>query len=174
MLIDLSKLNNLPVGSFEAEEKVGKVLRPLLNPDEGRVIGFAVLTRELLPKLKVLSIQDVVDIDRNGLVIRSADSLVDSKEIVRIAEILKKKFDLIGLKTYFKSGEKLGKVSDAVIESQTGDVTRIYVGSLFKSFAFEKSKIFEITWTKVLIKDEKNQKSKVRPRVVPSELPEPA
>jgi len=160
MLIELSKLPDTPVGSFEEGGFVGKVQKPIINPEEGRLIGFLVKTGGFFGKDKIASIGDVIDIDRGGLVLRSSDCLVEKDEIVRISEIIKTNFKLINLKAVQKNSKFIGRVKDALIDSNTGDIMRLYVRRYFQEFVFERSQIVEITLKNVVLKTDKTQKVK--------------
>ena len=166
MLIELKSLENMPVGSFEEQVLLGRVNFSVINPDDMRLLGFVVQIRGLFPKYKIVSMKDVVDIDQNGVTIRSADSLVERGEIVRIGEILQHKFVLIGMTAKNLKDQGLGRVSDALIETQSGDILRVYINSLLNSRIFERSRIVKIDKNVLILKDdpesEEGTKSKIK------------
>jgi len=160
MLIELTILNRLPVGSFEEGGAIGRVIKTVISYEEGKVLGFVVKKTGIFSQDKIATLEDIVSIDNGGVVIRSVDSLVDSQEIVRVSKILKLKFNLIGLRTQTKDGKYLGKVSDALIDCDSGQIMRLYVKKLFSSYVFEHSQIIEITLKKVVLKADRTQKAK--------------
>jgi uncharacterized protein YrrD len=160
MLLELSKLQNSPVGSFDEGGLVGVVRQVIVDKDEAKVIGFLVKLKGIMAPTRAVSFQDVIDIDQAGIVVRSAESLVEQDEIVRISEILKTNFNLIGLRALSKEKKYLGRVYDALIESTSGDVMRIYVKHLFNDYVFESSQIEEITNKEIKLKTEKRQRAK--------------
>jgi uncharacterized protein YrrD len=172
MLIELTKLENVPVGAMDEGAAIGKVRRTLVSPEEEKLIGITVKTAGFFGKVLVVSIQDVVDIDRGGVVVRSRDALVTPDEIVRIKEIFKKKFSLIGLRVKDKSGKTLGRVSDAVVESETGAICRLYVKSLLNELVYEHSQIEKITWTEAVVKSEREARAKVKKGLSAQKIPE--
>jgi len=172
MLIELTKLENMPVGAMDEGAAIGKVKRALVSPEEKKLLGITVKTAAFFGKILVAAIQDIVDIDRDGVVIRSRESLVAPDEIVRIKEISKKKFSLIGLRAKNKSGKTLGRVSDAVVETETGAICRLYVKSFFQELVFARSQIEKITWTEVIFKTEREAKAKVKESLSAQKVPE--
>ena len=152
MLIELSKLQNLPVGALDEGALVGRVHRVVVNPEDTKIIGYLVWVGKILPKGLILSQQDVVDIDQSGIVTHNRENLLEKEEVVRINEIIKHKFNLIGLKARAKSGEYLGKITDAVADTGSGDILRIYVRKIYQELVFERSQIEKITWKEMILK----------------------
>lgn len=153
MLIELSELNDKQVGSLEEGSLVGRVEKVIINPGEIQIIGLLVKVPGFLSRPKAVSFLDVVDIDASAVVIRSADSLVDSSEIVRLQKLIKYKFNFIGLPVKDKSGKVLGRVNDAVVETAGGDIVRIYVRNMFNDRVFERALIKKVTLKEVVISE---------------------
>ncbi len=168
MLIELSKLEGMPVGALEEGVLAGRVWKALVAPDELKVAGLAVQTGRLLvlswlwPKILVAAFVDVVDIDKNGIAVRSRESLSELEEIVRLKEILKYKFSLLGLPAVTKSGERLGRVTDALVESNSGRLERLYVRRFLDSRVYERSQIVKMDYRKVVLEVEGGRKVKAR------------
>jgi len=160
MLLEFSILNQLPVGSFEEGGLIGKVAKTIFSKSEGRVLGFLVKLPGVFSGQKIASFEDVISIDQAGVVVRSSESLVDKNEIVRVNEILKSNFSLLGLKAVAKDKKNLGRVSDALIDTDSGELMRLYVKHFFSSLVFERSQIQEITLKNVVLKAEREEKAK--------------
>lgn len=168
MLIELLTFSKMPVGSLEEAEMVGKVFRLAVDPEEQKLIGFSVKTGGYFAKTPVVSMADVIDVDKNGIVINSKDSLIDQNEIVRMDDILKKKFSIIGLKVIDKKKKKIGRVEDVLIDASTGEILRIYVSSLTKRRVFERSQIEKITFLEVVVKKDLEEIKVVSTKAVPA------
>ncbi len=160
MLLELSKIAGLSVGSFDEGALVGKIVKPVISYKEKKVLGFVVKPSGFLAQNKVISIEDVIDIDQSGLVVRSAESLIDLGEVVRMSEIIKSKFKLIGLGVESKEGKYLGNVYDALVDSSSGEIIRIYVRQFLSDYVFDHSQIEEITLKMVKLRTEKRQRAK--------------
>lgn len=157
MLIELLNFSKMPVGALEEAEMVGKVHRLAVDPGEQKLIGFTVKTGGYFSKAYSVSMSDVVDVDKNGVVINSRDSMLQNDEIVRMSDILKKKFSIFGLKVLSKSGEKIGKVEDVVIDTNTGDIVRIYTTAFTKRRVFERSQIEKMTFLEIIVKQDREK-----------------
>lgn len=164
MLIELSKFEGMAVGALDEGMLIGRVRYALVDPDEIKVVGFAVKEKGLFAKLSVVSILDVVDIEKGAMVINSKENLVDKDEIVRIGKILKYKFKLLGLPARTKSGQMLGRLTDVVVDSDTGDINRFYTQFLLQHRVFERPQIEKITWQEIIIDNEEGRKIKVKPK----------
>jgi len=160
MLIELSRLKGMQVGSLEEGSLVGRVEKVIVNPEEIQIIGVLVRTPGFWADYKTLSFLDVVDVDASAVVIRSVESLVESKEIVRLEKLLKYKFEFIGLPVKDKQGKSIGKITDAIIETSGGDILRIYVRSLFNDRVFERSFIEKVTLREVIVRDTEGKRVK--------------
>jgi len=171
MLIELKKLEGMPIGALDEGVKIGSVRRIIISPEEKKLVGFVVKSGAVLRTIKAISFLDIVDIDRNGVVARSRDSLVEIGEVVRIGELVKKRFSLIGLPVKTKSGKKFGRVVDAVVETTTGDILRIYSKYLLRDFVFERSQISKITLGEVVVKDDSGE-AKAKRVLAPGEATE--
>lgn len=157
----------MPVGALEEAKMVGKVHRLAVDPAEQKLIGFTVKTGGYFSKVYSVSISDVIDIDKNGVVISSTEALVPSYEIVRMNDILAKKFSIIGLRVVTRSGEKVGKVENVVIDTNTGDILRVYTTTFARRRVFERSQIEEITFLEVIIRKNKEEVRSSSAKTVP-------
>jgi sporulation protein YlmC with PRC-barrel domain len=92
-------------------------------------------------------------------VINDHDVLVGADELVRLKKIIEIDFELTGKIVETVSKEKIGKVSDYAVESQSMFVKKLYVSqSLLKSFtggslSVDRTQIQEITPTKIVISE---------------------
>lgn len=130
MFIEARKLIGLPVAAMDTQSKIGEIREILVDPENGRLLGFLVQTGGLLSAKKALSIVDIKDWDPNGLVTESVENLVEPKEIIRFKEVLDKKIFLLGMKAKLESGKGLGVVEDLLIDTDTECVAKYYLKDL--------------------------------------------
>jgi len=164
MLLELTKLNSLAVATFEDNGLIGRVEKTLISKEDQKAIGFLVKLSGWLKSRKVASLEDVISIDQAGIVLRSNESLVDQGEIVRIQQIIDSRFNLLSLPCRTKNGHYIGRVSDALIETDSGLIMRLYVKKIFSYFVFERSQIISIKKDYIILDLERGQKkdSKVK------------
>lgn len=156
MLIQASNLIKLPVAAIDAQSKIGEVARIIINPENGEVLGFLVTIDEgwLGKKYKVLSANDVIAVEKTGIVTKNADNLVEPDEIVRAKKILDKKIYVIGQRAMTKSQKNLGRVEDLLLNSETLEVLKYYIHGIFQEKIIPASKIAEITAKAVIFSDD--------------------
>ncbi len=163
MLLELSKIRGVPVGVMDEQKAVGSVEMPVVLADDAKVIGFLIRLKGIMSRKKVVSFADVVDLDGKGLVVNSADNLLAIDEILRIKDILRQGFKLIGLPAKTKNKKYLGRITDAVIETTSGDIIRLYVKNLLDERIFERSMIHDIKPKEIILTfdDRKSAKKEV-------------
>ena len=164
MLINGSKLIETPVLSLQAGGPVAWTRKAIIDPDNLKILGFLVHGPLVDGKDEhVLDIKSVREFSQYGMVIDSIEEIVSEDDVVKIAKILKLKFDLIGLKVETKKKSRLGKVSgftctenDFIIQQLI--VQRPALKSFFDSeLTIPRSEIVEINDYKVIVKDEEKK-----------------
>ena len=152
-------LINRPILSLRTGTAVGTALQPIINPNNLKIEAFHCIDRFNKKNQLVLLYQDIRDVMKQGIVVNDHDALTDPEELVRLQEVMKLGFELIGKPVVTESKDKLGKVNDFAVEIETMYVQKLYVAqSLRKSFmggslSVDRSQIIEITNRKIIIQD---------------------
>jgi len=170
-MLQLSQaLLNRPVLSLRTGTTIGNVTTPIINPNNLKIEGFYCLDK-FDKKQRILLYQDIRDIMPQGFVVDDHESLSESHELVRLQEIIKLEFILIGKPVITQSKDKVGKVSDFATEVETMYIQKLYVSQpLLKSLtsgslSIDRSQIMEITNRRIIIAD-LLQPTKVRAEAV--------
>ncbi len=161
MLVSANRLIGTPILSMQATAQIATVESAIVDPNSFKIIAFK-LGGGVVAKSNayILDVKSIREYSRYGMVIDSVDELVEPDDIIKISEILKLNFDLIGLKVETKKGSKLGKVSDYTVTNDNFSIQQIIVKRpLIKSFmdpelTIPRKEIVEITDYKVIVKDE--------------------
>jgi sporulation protein YlmC with PRC-barrel domain len=158
-MLQLSEsLLNKPVMSLRTGQPVATITDAIINPNNLKIEGFYCADRFNKAELVLLS-QDIRDVLPQGLVINDHDVLAEAAELVRLEEILKLGFVLIGKPVVTVSKQRVGKVSDFATEIETMYIQKIYVSqSLLKSLSggnlgIDRNQINEITDKKIIVND---------------------
>jgi len=130
MFLEAKKLIGLPLAAEDIQAKVGEIAQIVIDPENGRLLGFLVKTGGLFSPTLALSIVDVRAWDPNGLVTGSIENLVPSKEIIRLQNVLEKKIDFLKMSAKTESGKGLGIVENLLIDTDTETVTKYYLKDL--------------------------------------------
>lgn len=153
-MIEAKNLINLPIASEEDQEKVGEIIDIVIEPENGRVLGFLVKAGGMFSTVKALSVVDVRDWDPNGIVTRTFENIVEPKEIIRLNELYEKKIILLNMKAKTESGKSLGKVENYLIDTETEMVVKYYLKDLLgNTRVLSNDKVIEITDEVVFLDD---------------------
>lgn len=154
MFIEARKLIGLPVAAQDSQSKIGRISQILVDPQNGRLLGFLVQEGGFFSAKKALSIVDVREWDPNGLVTTSVENLVPPAEIIRLREILAKKIFLLGMKAKTEQGKSLGLLEDFLIDTGTESVTKYYLKDLLgKARVLPSDKVVRIDKTIIFADD---------------------
>jgi uncharacterized protein YrrD len=151
-------LFNRPVYSLRTGQPVATAVSPIINPNNLKIEGFY-CSDSTSKRTLVLLYQDIREMIKDGFVINDYDVLVEPDELVRLADVLNTDFSLVGKRVETVDKQKVGKVSDYALESETMYIQKIYVAqSLFKSLtggslSIDRTQINEITKKRIVIND---------------------
>lgn len=158
-MLQLSEsLLNKPIMSLRTGQPVATALEPIINPNNLKIEGFYCTDRFSKEEL-VLLYQDIRDIIPQGFVVDDHDVLTSPNELVRLKDVMKLGFTLLGKPVVTISKQRVGKVSDFATEMETMYVQKLYVSqSMFKNFTggnlgVDRSQINEITDKKIIINE---------------------
>lgn len=169
MLIEVSRLKGLPVASMSDEIRIGTIDDTLIHPDTGEIIGFWVKTPGWFGTKLALSSRDVTAYAAEAILVHSADSLVAPEDIQPFKTIAKRNNRWLGKAVETEAGEKLGKVTDIVIETDLERLAKIHVGSLFgPDRILSRDDIVKVTPAKIIVQ------TSIADKAVPAVVPEVA
>ncbi len=145
--------------SLRTGGQIARVISAIINPNNLKIEGYYVQDSVDKKSKLILLYQDIRDVIGKGLVVNDHEVLAHSSDLVRLKKILDLNFQLIDKPVYTVSKERLGKVNDYAVETNTMYVQKLYVGqSLLKSFtggslSVDRTQIVEITSRKIVIQD---------------------
>lgn len=158
-MLQLSKaLLGNSVLSLRTGRTVATVTAPIFNPNNLKVEGFY-CNDAFSNKQLILLYQDIREIIKDGFVINDHDVLAEPNELVRLKDVLRLNFELMGKQVQTIGGDKVGKVSDYAVETDSMFVQKIYVSqSIIRSLtggslSVDRSQINEITGKRIIIND---------------------
>ena len=137
---------------------VATILSPIINPDNLKVEGFYCQAPGEKQEL-ILLYQDIRDLLPQGFVVNDFDVLAQPEELVRLKKILDQNYDLLGKQVITHDKQKLGKVNDYAIETESMYVQKLYVSrSILKSLtggslSIDRSQVVEATPKQIIVND---------------------
>ena len=162
MLLSYTTLLNHPVLSLHVGGEIARLGLPIIDPDDLKVIAYTV-DGPLVGKGEVgniLMTRDIRETDKIGAIIDSIDVLVNRDDVVKLDQVMKINFRLIGHKVVTKRGSHLGKVIDFTLNPDTFMIQQLIVKRpMAKSFfdpelLIGRSEVVEIDDYKLTVKDE--------------------
>jgi sporulation protein YlmC with PRC-barrel domain len=164
-------LLNKSVMSLRTGTPIATVTGAIFNPNNLKVEGFYV-EDSFDKKRLVLLYQDIRETMPQGFVVNDHDVLAEPEELVRLKEVLELRFELLGKHVETLAKQKVGKVSDYAVETETMFVQKIYVSqSILKSLtggslSIDRTQINEITPRRIIINDLTNKATVPAPAAV--------
>jgi len=144
--------------SLRTGQPVATAVEPIINPNNLKIEGFYCTDKFSKDEL-VLLYQDIRDVIAQGFVVDDHAVLVEAHELVRLKDVMKLGFTLIGKPVVTVGKERVGKVNDYATEMETMYIQKLYVGqSVLKSFSggslgVDRTQINEITDKKIIINE---------------------
>jgi sporulation protein YlmC with PRC-barrel domain len=176
MLILNQSIAPKPVMSLQTGSKIASAISPIINPDNLKIEGFY-CDDGTSAKLLVLLTQDIRESIAKGYIVNDYQSLTDPDELIRLQNILKINFQLLGKAVYTDGGKKIGKVDDFAVESSSMMVQKIYVSqSILKSMSvgqlgIDRSQIVSITDRKIVVREPTVRADVAKPLRAPQPSP---
>lgn len=157
-LILASDLLHLPVASVETNSRVGSIHTMLIDTDQSLLVGF-LISFGLFSQPKYLALADITSIDREGIVIKSLAMLAVPHEIVRVKKIIDDGIKILHQPVRTENGRRIGKVSDILVDTQSGAITKYYVHGILADRIIPTEKIIKIDKNGLVVEDEEPVKA---------------
>jgi len=144
--------------SLRTGTPIATITAPIINPNNLKIEGFYCEDRFNKQRL-ILLCQDIREFLPQGMVVNDHDVLAEPEDLVRLKETLKLNFNPIGMPVETTSKQKVGKVSDYAVETESMYIQKIYASqSILKSLSggslsIDRSQINEITSSKIIINE---------------------
>lgn len=167
MLINAQNLVDFPVLSLHTGTPIAKVSQVIIDPDQLKIIAFYI---EPLVNLgdagNILLIDSIREVSHLGLIVDSSDEFASDGEVVRVDNVTKLHFEIVGLNVVTKKKAKLGKVSGYVVESKAWQIQQLIVERPFFKAIFDpelvisRREIVEVYDDHIVVKEEKSKTQK--------------
>lgn len=153
-----ASLLDRPVLSLRTGGKIAQTVAPIIDPNNLKIEGFYCVDA-LERRQPVLLAQDIRDVLPQGIVVNDHDALTDAEDLVRLKDLLELNFRVVGKKVVTVSKQRLGRIEDFAMDSQSMYIQKLYAGpSLMKTFtgsqlSIDRSQIVEITNNAIIVQD---------------------
>jgi uncharacterized protein YrrD len=162
---------------FQEHALLGKVSDIIFNPENGKVLGLYCFDPILKTK-RVIVPSEIKRFSNHRILIEGYDSLSDPEDMIRIKEAEKVNAKIIKETVFTESGQKLGKVTGATIDTRSWELNRLYVNSamglqfLAKELIIPAKKIVKIDKKEIIVTDDYAKVKRFSAAPVPKPIPE--
>ncbi len=160
MLIAGSRLIDTPVMGLQTGSELARTSRAIINPYNLEIVAYELTGPLLTMHPSLLRIADVREFSNIGLIVDSSDEFVAPDDVIKLHDVYRLRFELIGKNVLDTKHHKLGKVSGYTIETAGFVVQQLEVKrSFLRSFSdtellIHRSQIKEINDTSIVVESE--------------------
>jgi len=158
MLVLGSRLRETPVMSLQTGTRLAKIDSPIIDPATLGIIAYQIDGPLLTEHPSFLRVADIREMGSIGMIVDSTDELIGLHDVIKIEELHKLGFTLIGMSVIDEHKHKLGKVEDYTIDTASFIIQQLHVGrGILLGLAdtgklIHRSQITEINDTAIVVK----------------------
>ncbi len=146
MLLKCSEMIGLPIISVSTNEKLGIVRDIVFKVPTKEICAFVILNKIILSSLKVVKIQDIMNIGKSAVLIQDDNCLIPFKRYLNEVNDVKKYGDEIAEKQiYTDNGIELGIIQDITFDFETGMLDEIEISDGLVQDLIEGRKMFPVS-----------------------------
>ncbi len=119
MLILGSQLVKTPVLGLQTGARLAVLANPVIDPTNLKIVAYVLEGPLLSENPSLLLTNDIRELSSIGMIVDSSDEFIGLHDVVKIEELHKISFSLIGMTVIDESKHKLGKVEDYSVESSS-------------------------------------------------------
>jgi len=150
----------MPVMGLQTGTELARTSRAIINPHNLKIVAYDLEGPLLDQQPSLLRIEDVREFSDIGMIVDSSDEFVSPDDIIKLGEIYRLNFELIGKQVIDKKHRKLGKVESYTIDTGGFFIQQLAVKRpLFKSLndtqlLIHRSQIIEINDKQIVVNSE--------------------
>ena len=160
MLIAGSRLIHTPVMGLQTGSELARTTRPVIDPRTLEILAYEIAGPLLDVHPSLLRIADVREFSDIGMIVDSSDEFVAPDDIIKLNEVYKIQFDIMGMHVIDEKKRKLGKVNGYTIDTNGFLIQQLSVKRpLLKSFndtelLIHRTQITEINSSAIVVHSE--------------------
>lgn len=153
MLILVSQLVGRPVIGFNEAEEIGVLREPIIEPTNGKIVGYFVGHGLFHLKTGVILADDIVGYENNRLIVQGLEEAGNIDSQPAINKVLKKKTAVLGAKVLTESGQHLGRAGDLLLDTELQMVVRYYVTGLLQDRIIPAEQVIRVEKRGIIVDD---------------------
>jgi uncharacterized protein YrrD len=127
MLIVGTRLLNTPVMSLQTGGRLASTQKPIIDPANLKIVAFEVEGQLLSERPALLRVDDIREMGRVGMIVNSNDEFIGVHDVIKIEKLYDLRFPLIGMSVIDDQKQKLGKVDDYTVDTDSFVIQQLTV-----------------------------------------------
>jgi uncharacterized protein YrrD len=158
MLILGSQLIGTPVLGLQTGVRLAAITDPLIDPSTLKVLAYKLEGPLLTENPSYILTNDVRELSSIGMIVDSSDEFISLHDVIKVEELYKLGFKLIGMNVIDQHKRKLGKVDDYSVESSSFIVEQLNIKKgvlkalIDTSLLIHRSQIVEINDRHIVVR----------------------
>ncbi len=156
MIIPYSKIANAKVLALRTQTVLGEVADLVIKKNDLSLYGLILKKPSLgvFAKPKAIASLDIIEIGNGLVLVNDSESIIELVEAIRIKKALEEGFCGIEQKVVSKSGKRLGKVYDYLVESPDYRIIKFYVKGTLTERIIPSSAVIKMEGKKIIVQDD--------------------
>lgn len=150
MVLEVSQLQDALIRSANGQ-KLATVDKVIIDGDKAQIVGFQITQRSLITRFGRLDFDQIVSIGRNDIVVPDQKSI--EKDLKLFDQLRQQYGSVLGVTAKTESGQTIGKITDLLIDDNTGLIIRFYLCHFFRERIIPRQFLVSITPRQVVFKD---------------------
>lgn len=165
MLVNSSKITNVPVMSLHVGGKIATATAPVVDPHNLKIVAFylagAMVGRDGVGD--ILDVRYIREFSDIGMIVDSYDDFIAREDAVRLEKFLDYKYSPLGKKVVTKKGTRLGKVADYTVDPTDFQIHQLIVqrpplkALMEPELVVSVSQVVKINDNEIIVKDEEQK-----------------
>src|SRR6266571_2338851 len=158
MLVLRDRLLGVPIVSLQTGMQLGTTSGIIVDPKHLNVVAFYCTGPHIDFNPAVLYVTDIREYGNLGMIVNSAENIMQPAELPRLQEVIGYHFQLEGKMAIEENGHKLGKVETYTVETSTFYISRLHLRpGVLQSFAIteiliDRSQIISIDNKHIIVR----------------------
>ncbi|MCX6808501.1 MAG: PRC-barrel domain-containing protein [Candidatus Berkelbacteria bacterium] len=153
MIIRYLQIKGMPVFSQNSQENIGQIDEIVFFKSEPKIAAF-VLRKPLVEYFgskNIIHPTDIILIAKDAILVADEKAKIPLPEATRVQKLIDEHIFGLKQRVVTKSGQRLGIVEDIYFQSDTLEISKLIVKSIFDEKIIPASEIIEIKKHKIVI-----------------------
>jgi len=154
MVVELSQISNASIRLTNGQ-KLATVDRVIFDGEKAQIVGFQTAQRAVITRFSRLDFDQTLSVGRGEVVIDDQKNL--QRDLKLFDQLRHQYGHVIGVAAKTEAGQSIGKITDLLIDGETGLIVRFYLNHYLRERIIPRQFLVSITPRQIIFKDIVNQ-----------------